>query len=141
VLEELTGLFALRGAPDYIRPDAGVRYDNGPEFTAKRVRKWLGTLNVPMRGVAQQLPSNRVSGWRSSSRAVCGSLIRRESGYVESFNGKLRDELLDGEIFYTLFEAQVLVARWRRHYNTVRPHSSLGYRPPAPEARQPLGTT
>ena len=60
-----------------------------------------------------------------------------ENGYIESFNGKLRDELLNVEIFDTLFEAQVLVERWRNHYNTVRPHSSLGYRPPAPEARQP----
>ena len=60
-----------------------------------------------------------------------------ENGYIESFNGKLRDELLDGEIFYTLKEAQVLIERWRRHYNTLRPHSSLGYRPPAPAARQP----
>ena len=55
-----------------------------------------------------------------------------ENGYKESFNGKLRDELLNGEIFYTLQEAKVLIERWRRHYNTVRPHSSLGYRPPAP---------
>ena len=61
-------------------------------------------------------------------------MIRRDNGYVESFNGKLRDELLDGEIFYTLFEAQVLVGRWRKHYNRVRPDSALGYRPPAPEA-------
>ena len=61
----------------------------------------------------------------------------RENGYIESLNGKLRDELLDGEIFYTLKEAQVLIERWRRHYNTVRPHSSLGYKPPAPVARQP----
>ena len=60
-----------------------------------------------------------------------------ENGYIESFNGKLRDELLNVEIFDTLREAQVLVERWRKHYNTVRPHSSLGYRPPAPEARQP----
>ena len=111
VLEELTWLFALRGAPDYIRSD------NGPEFTAKRVRKWLGTLNVKTLFIEPGSP------W--------------ENGYVESFNGKLRDELLDGEIFYTLFEAQVLVGRWRKHYNTVRPHSSLHYTPPAPEATQP----
>ena len=56
-----------------------------------------------------------------------------ENGYIESFNGKLRDELLNGEIFYTLLEAKVLIERWREHYNRVRPHSSLGYRPPAPE--------
>ena len=60
-----------------------------------------------------------------------------ENGYVESFNGKLRDELLDREIFYTLTEAQILVERWRQQYNTVRPHSALGYRPPAPEAIRP----
>ncbi len=57
-----------------------------------------------------------------------------ENGYVESFNGKLRDELLNGEIFYNLLEAKVLIERWRQHYNTVRPHSALGYRPPAPAA-------
>jgi len=60
-----------------------------------------------------------------------------ENGYNESFNGKLRDELLNGEIFFTLKEAQVLVEQWRRHYNTIRPHSSLGYRPPAPQTMQP----
>ncbi len=58
-----------------------------------------------------------------------------ENGYIESFNGKLRDELLDGEIFYSLREAKILINRWRTHYNTARPHSSLGYRPPAPETR------
>ena len=57
-----------------------------------------------------------------------------ENGYVESFNGKLRDELLDREIYHTLLEAKILIERWREHYNRVRPHSSLGYRPPAPEA-------
>ena len=60
-----------------------------------------------------------------------------ENGYNESFNGKLRDELLNTEIFYSLKEAKVLIERWRQHYNTVRPHSSLGYRPPAPEAILP----
>ena len=60
-----------------------------------------------------------------------------ENGYVESFNGKLRDELLDREIFYTLTEAKILIERWRREYNTVRPHSALGYRPPAPAAISP----
>jgi putative transposase len=60
-----------------------------------------------------------------------------ENGYNESFNSKLRDELLNGEIFTTLREAQVLIERWRRHYNAVRPHSSLGYRPPAPETILP----
>jgi len=119
VLEELTWLFALRGAPDYIRSD------NGPEFTAQRVRKWLGTLSV------RTLLIEPGSPW--------------ENGYIESFNGKLRDELLDGEIFDTLREAQVLVRRWRKHYNaeacgfSVRPHSSLGYRLPAGEALLEVG--
>lgn len=111
VLERLTELFAQRGAPDYIRSD------NGSEFTAKKVRRWLSELSVKTLFIEPGSP------W--------------ENGYVESFNGKLRDELLNMEIFDTLREAQVLVERWRKHYNTVRPHSSLGYRPPAPEARQP----
>jgi putative transposase len=111
VLERLTDLFAQRGAPDYIRSD------NGPEFTAKKVRKWLSELSVKALFIEPGRP------W--------------ENGYVESFNGKLRDELLNLEIFDTLREAQVLVERWRKHYNTVRPHSAPGYRPPAPEARQP----
>jgi len=64
-----------------------------------------------------------------------------ENGYIESFNGKLRDELLDREIFYTLHEAKVLIERWRQEYNTFRPHSALGYRPPAPEAVQWPNTT
>jgi len=81
------------------------------------VRRWLGTLNVRTLFIEPGSP------W--------------ENGCVESFNGKLRDELLDGEISYTLVEAQVLVGRWRKHHNTVRPHSSLHYRPPAPEATQP----
>jgi transposase InsO family protein len=111
VLERLTDLFAQRGAPDYIRSD------NGPEFTAKKVRRWLSELSVKTLFIEPGSP------W--------------ENGYVESFNGKLRDELLNVEIFDTLREAQVLVERWRKYYNTVRPHSALGYRPPAPEARQP----
>jgi transposase InsO family protein len=110
VLEQLAELFILRGTPEYIRSD------NGPEFVAKRVRKWLSDLQVNALFIEPGSP------W--------------ENGYVESFNGKLRDELLNGEIFYTVQEAKVLVERWRRHYNTVRPHSSLGYRPPAPEARE-----
>ena len=81
------------------------------------VRQWLGKVGVKTLFIAPGSP------W--------------ENGYVESFNGKLRDELLDGEIFYTLREAKVLIERWRREYNTVRPHSALGYRPPAPEAAAP----
>ncbi len=112
VLDCLGELFVSRGLPDYIRSD------NGPEFTAKAVRDWLQKLGV------QTLFIEPGSPW--------------ENGYVESLNGKLRDELLNGEIFYTLTEAQVLVELWRREYNQVRPHSSLGYRPPAPEAIRPV---
>ena len=111
VLDRLTQLFVTRGVPDHIRSD------NGPEFTAKRVREWLGDLGV------KTLLIEPGSPW--------------ENGYIESFNSKLTDELLDRELFDTLLEARILVERWRRHYNTVRPHSSLGYRPPAPEAIQP----
>lgn len=112
VLERLADLFIQRGAPEYIRSD------NGPEFTAKKVREWLQRVGV------QTLFIEPGSPW--------------ENGYIESFNGKLRDELLNREIFYTLTEAQVLVERWRRDYNWHRPHSSLGYRPPAPEAFEPV---
>lgn len=108
VLEELTWLFCARGLPAYIRSD------NGPEFTAERVRDWLSRLNVGPLFIEKGSP------W--------------ENGYIESFNGKLRDELLNGEIFYSLAEAQVLIEDWRCHYNTRRPHSSLNYRPPTPEA-------
>ena len=115
VLGRLADLFVERGAPDYIRSD------NGPEFTAKALRKWLAGLAVKTLFIEPGSP------W--------------ENGYVESFNGKLRDELLRRELFDTLLETQVLVERWRREYNAVRPHSSLGYRPPAPEAAEthPVG--
>ena len=106
VLETLARLFVTQGVPVHLRSD------NGPEFTATLVRGWLETLGV------QPLFIEPGSPW--------------ENGYVESFNGKLRDELLDREIFYTLTEAQILIERWRQQYNTVRPHSALGYRPPAP---------
>jgi len=92
--------------------------DNGPEMTAKVVRQWLANVG------AKTLYIEPGSPW--------------ENGYCESFNGKLRDELLNGEIFYSLKEAQVLIEQWRVHYNTVRPHSSLGYRPPAPQTFAPL---
>ena len=108
VLADLAELFVTRGPP------AHIRSDNGPEFIANAVQQWLGKVGV------QTLYITPGSPW--------------ENGYCESFNGSLRDELLNGEIFYTLTEAQVLIEAWRRHYNTVRPHSSLGYRPPAPEA-------
>ena len=109
VLATLTDLFVTRGCPSHLRSD------NGPEFCAKVVREWLAWLEVRTLFIEPGSP------W--------------ENGYSESFNGKLRDELLDREIFYTLHEAQVLIEWWRQHYNTVRPHSALGYRPPAPEAR------
>jgi putative transposase len=111
VLERLSDLFIHCGVPDYIRSD------NGPEFTAHRVRDWLESVEVKTLFIEPGSP------W--------------ENGYIESFNGKLRDELLDREVFDTLLEAKVLVERWRQMYNTVRPHSSLGYRAPAPEATQP----
>jgi transposase InsO family protein len=111
VIERLADLFITRGIPD------NIRSDNGPEFTAKAVRKWLGRLGVTTLFIEPGSP------W--------------ENGYVESFNGKLRDGLLNGEIFTTLLEAKVLIENWRREYNTIRPHSSLGYKPPAPETRPP----
>ena len=111
VLERLSDLFVRKGVPDHIRSD------NGSEFTAKRVRAWLGRVGVKTLYIEPGSP------W--------------ENGYVESFNGKLQDELLAREVFDTLFEAKVLIERWRKNYNTVRPHSSLGYRPPAPESRRP----
>lgn len=107
VLDRLTQLFVYRGVPDHIRSD------NGPEFTADAVRDWLKRLGVKTLYIEPGSP------W--------------ENGYIESFNGKLRDELLNGEIFDTLYEAKVLIERWRREYNEFRPHSALGYRPPAPE--------
>jgi putative transposase len=91
-----------------------IRSDNGSEFIAKRVRDWLERLQV------RPLYIEPGSPW--------------ENGYIESFNGKMRDELLNGEIFYTLKEAQVLIEMWRKEYNTIRPHSALGYKPPAPAA-------
>jgi len=111
VLERLADLFIRKGVPDYIRSD------NGSEFTALAIRDWLERLGVETAYIEPGSP------W--------------ENGYNESFNGKLRDELLNGEIFDTLLEAKVLIECWRREYNTIRPHSALGYTPPAPEARIP----
>ncbi|MEJ0092071.1 MAG: IS3 family transposase [Methylocella sp.] len=110
VIDVLSDLFILRGVPIHIRSD------NGPEFIAKALRDWIAAVGAK---TAYIMPG---SPW--------------ENGYCESFNSKLRDELLNGEIFYTLKEAKVVIERWRRHYNTVRPHSSLGYKPPAPETLQ-----
>jgi transposase InsO family protein len=112
VLECLAELFIIHGTPDYIRSD------NGPEFVAEILRGWLQRLGVKTLFIEPGSP------W--------------ENGYIESFNGKLRYGLLDGEIFDTILEARVVTETWRREYNTIRPHSSLGYRPPAPEAYAPL---
>ena len=112
VLETLAELFVTHGPPAYIRSD------NGPEFTAELVRLWLEALAV------QTLFIEPGSPW--------------ENGHVESFNGKLRDALLDREMFYTVTDARILTERWRRHYNTVRPPSALRYRPPAPETVRPV---
>jgi putative transposase len=112
VVMVLADLFIIKGVPEHIRSD------NGSEFTAKLVREWLERVGSTTLFIEPGSP------W--------------ENGYNESFNGKLRDELLNGEIFYTLKEAQILIEEWRQHYNTIRPHSSLKYRPPAPETIQPL---
>ena len=108
VIDKLFELFILRGIPEHIRSD------NGPEFTAKAIRKWLNRLGVKTLFIEPGSP------W--------------ENGYIESFNGKLRDELLGREVFTTLAEAKILIEQWRQEYNHIRPHSSLGYQPPAPEA-------
>jgi len=89
-------------------------HDNGAEFTAKNVRSWLVKLQIKLLFIEPGSP------W--------------ENGYIESFNGKMRDELLNGEIFYTLKEARIIIEMWRKEYNTIRPHSALGYQPPVPEA-------
>jgi transposase InsO family protein len=108
VIDLLFHLFIFRGIPEHIRSD------NGPEFTAKAIRTWLSRIGI------KTLFIEKGSPW--------------ENGYIESFNGKLRDELLNREIFTTLEEAKVLIEQWRREYNQVRPHSAKNYRPPAPGA-------
>jgi len=108
VLDQLFNLFVFRGVPEHIRSD------NGPEFTARAIRKWLQQLGVKTLFIEPGSP------W--------------ENGYIESFNGKMRDELLNRELFTTLAEAKVLISDWRKEYNQIRPHSSLNYRHPAPEA-------
>jgi putative transposase len=118
VVDALTDLFILRGPLEFIRSD------NGAEFIAKKVRAWIGAFGAKTAFITPGSP------W--------------ENGYCESFNARFRpshglqDELLNGEVFYTLREAQILIERWRHHYNTVRPHSALGYRPPAPESMMPI---
>ncbi len=112
VIDVLTGLFILRGPP------ANIRSDNGPEFVAEAVRDWISAVGAKTAYIEPGSP------W--------------ENGYCESFNTRLRDELLNGEVFYSLKEAQIVIEEWRKHYNTVRPHSALGYRPPAPESIVPV---
>ena len=107
VIDVLSDLFILRGVPSHIRSD------NGPEFIAKAVRDWIAAVGAK---TAYIMPG---SPW--------------ENGFIESFNARLRDELLDGEIFFSIAEARIIIESWRRHYNTVRPHGSIGYKPPAPE--------
>ena len=111
VIEMLAELFMLRGVPGYIRSD------NGPEFIADAVQEWIDALGAKTAHMAPGSP------W--------------ENGYVESLNARLRDELLNGEMFYTLREPQVVIESWRRHDNRVRPHASLGYRAPSPEVVVP----
>jgi putative transposase len=108
VVDALTDLFILRGVSAFIRSD------NGPEFIAEIVRNWIAAVGATTAYIEPGSP------W--------------ENGYCESFNARLRDELLNGEVFYTLKEAQIIIEQWRKHYNTKRPHSALGYRPPAPES-------
>lgn len=105
----LAELFLEYGFPKHIRSD------NGPEFIAKKLTKWMSDLSVTPTFIEPGSP------W--------------ENGYIESFNGKMRYELLNGEIFYTLKEAQIIIEQWRKHYNQIRPHSSLGGKPPAPQVK------
>jgi transposase InsO family protein len=111
VIDVLSELFIVRGVPGYIRSD------NGPEFVAEAIQRWIAAVGAKTAYIAPGSP------W--------------ENGYVESFNARLRDELLNGEIFYSLREAQIVIESWRRHYNAVRPHASLGYKPPTPEVFVP----
>ena len=110
MIEQLANAMIDNGIPQYIRSD------NSPEFIAKELRSWLSGIGVKTAYIEPGSP------W--------------ENGYCESFNSKLRDELLNGEIFYTLKEAKIVIETWRKHYNTIRPHSSLRYQPPAPEVLQ-----
>jgi len=120
-----TDLFILRGVPAYIKSELPIEgaigsspMGDGPEFIAEAVRDWIKAAGARTAYIEPGSP------W--------------ENGYCESFNGRMRDELLNGEIFYSLREAQIIIERWRNHYNTKRPHSALGYRPPAPEVIVPM---
>lgn len=115
VIQAMADIMVIKGVPEHIRSD------NGPEMTAKIIRDWLPKVG------ANTLYIEPGSPW--------------ENGYCESFNGKLRDEFLNGEIFYSLREARILIEQWRQHYNARRPHSSLGYRPPAPQTYSRLSLT
>jgi putative transposase len=110
VIEALADVMVMKGVPEHLRSD------NGPEFVAHDLRQWLANTGAKTSYIEPGSP------W--------------ENGYCESFNSKLRDEFLNGELSYSMKEIRVLAERWRIHFNTVRPHSSLGYRPPAPEAWQ-----
>jgi transposase InsO family protein len=111
VIDVLSDRFILRGVPEHIRSD------HGPEFIAKAVQEWITAVG------AKTAYIERGSPW--------------ENGFIESFNARLRDELLNGEIFYSLNEARIVIESWRRHYNTLHPHGALGYKPPAPEVFVP----
>ena len=112
VIDALSDLFILRGVPAYIRSD------NGVEFIAQAVQDWIKAVGAKTAYIQPGSP------W--------------ENGYCEGFNARIRDELLNGEVFYSLREAQILIEQWRKHYNTKRAHSALGYRPPAPESIAPM---
>ncbi len=112
VLEALYPLFLKHGRPEFIRSD------NGPEFIADAVRNWIRAVGAKTAYITPGSP------W--------------ENGYCESFNARFRDELLNGEIFYSLKEAQIIIEQWSIHYNTIRPHSALACRPPAPESIIPI---
>lgn len=107
IIEVLSGIMLIRGTPEYLRSD------NGSEFTAKKIRQWLQNVGVITTYIEPGSP------W--------------ENGYIESFNGRMRDEFLNGELFGNMYEAQVLIKRWVEYYNTIRPHSSCNNRPPAPQ--------
>ena len=108
IIEVLSDLFIMKGIPEYLRSD------NGTEFTAKKLMEWLADIGVITTFIEPGSP------W--------------ENGYCESFNSRMRDEFLNGELFGNLFEAKVLTKRWTYYYNAIRPHSSLGGRPPAPQS-------
>ena len=111
VIDVLSDLFILRGVPEH------VRSDNGPEVVATAVQEWIAAVGARTAYITPGSP------W--------------ENGFIESFNARLRDELLDGENFYSLKEARIVIESWRHHYNSVRPHESLGYKAPAPEVFVP----